>query len=467
MNTKRVKLLVIVMVFLTGVISVDAASLNSTAAQQPWTVQRIDGNVPDVWNLSTAFVGKNQVPMLSYTKTGSNRIYQVHLATEEVPGNCGPDQTWYCNYWQDLDLLEGTVSNLATFLYGPDTFGVKWAYGTTDGTLRGATVEYLNDMTYVTQSWEDLIDLGKFGGILVGPPSLQVVGGWYRAAVTIRSGGGFPTYKLVYMYKTGIQNSSCVQSGTSLYQCDVIEEAIGYDSIGTPSLQVGSDQTVGIAYYKNGAIKYAYPWTEGVIFRPVNCGPGDPKTYRCISISEISTVGQKVALAIGKDSSERGLVFAFSTTLFDGLKHANYVGSGGNCGLDGLLGFDPIYRWQCDDIAGSGQVSDIFDLTFSIDIDPEGFSVVAYEFDDKLSIIYPKARLGDSTSGWTSQVIDGNDFSETGNLPSISINNDGLGFIGYMQPTYCSGPVCIPDNSPNLKVALQRFNTYLPLTLHE
>lgn len=466
MKTKQATLLVIVMVLLLGVISVDAASLSSLVANLPWTTQRIDNDEPDVRNLSTAFVGKNQIPMLSYTKTGSNKIYQAHLETDAVTGNCGPEDRWYCMNWSDSILVEGTVSNISTFLYGPDTFGVKWVYGTTEGTLRGATVEMWNDMTFVTQSWEDLIDLGKFGGILAGGPSLQVVGGWYRAAVIIRSGGDFPTYKLVYMHKTGILNTSCVTSGSSYYQCDVIEEAINYNSIGEPSLQVAQDGTVGIAYYRNGAIRYAYPHTSE-IGRPANCGPGD-NTWRCITISDADTIGPNVKLAIGKDSSERGIVFGHDSILLDEIVHAEYVGSGGNCGADGFFGMSTIYRWQCETIRGTGTVSDILDLPFSIDIDPEGYSVVAYKFEDKLWVSYPKARVGDPASGWMAQAVDGNDFSDTGDLASISLNNAGLGFIGYMQPELrgCGDPWCIIDKSPNLKVALQWFKVYMPAILH-
>ena len=59
------------MVFLLGATSAEAASSGSSAANQRWKVQLLKGGEDSVRNLSTAFVGVSQIPMLSYSKTGS------------------------------------------------------------------------------------------------------------------------------------------------------------------------------------------------------------------------------------------------------------------------------------------------------------------------------------------------------------------------------------------------------------
>lgn len=311
--------------------------------------------------------------------------------------------------------------------------------------------------------------LNKFGGILVGEPSLEVVGGWYRLAAVVRSGGDFTEHKLVYMYKTGTENTSCKTSGTSYYQCDVIDTATGYGNMESPSLQVVGG-TAGIAYYKNGHIMYAYPW-EGTFLKQDNCPSTGEETYRCITITEEGTSSKNVRLDFGPTSSDRGVAFTNDETLLDALYVAEYVGSGGNCGVDGHMftqPSSPIYSWECSVIYGTGVMPEIFDIPFSIAIDTDGYSVVAFQKDDILMLANPKARLGISDPGWTTQEIDGNEWSNTGTQNALSINSVGLGFIGYMQPKYMkcsSGNLCYVDPDPNLKIALQWLKTYLPLIM--
>jgi hypothetical protein len=471
MKTERLVFITLVLVVLGSIITVNAASVNAPAVDQPWKVDFM-GEVDGIRNLSTAFVGANQIPMLSYSKVGSYYISMAYKAPPAISGNCGPNDTWYCSvYSSETDLIPGTLSNMAT-LPILDTHLFGWAYST--GTvIRGKMTEFTNDMTYVTTSSQDLIQLSKFGGTLVGPPSLQIEGGHYRMAVTIRSGGDFPTYKLVYMYYIGnIFNSSCKDGGYA-YQCDVIEEAIGYDSIGVPSLRVAPDATVGIAYYKYGGgttdgVKYAYPHTDSLI-KHSNCGPGDPKTWRCISVfagTVTGTLSDVVKFAFGSTSSDRGIVFTYDDEMIeDTLYHAEYVGSGGNCGKDGTLVNPNIYAWKCSDVAILGDLASYYTPSYSIAVDPEGYSVIAFDWamsdfsPFQLYIAYPNARIGNANPGWTAQTIDWTSETTiaTGALASLSLNSAGLGFIGYLQEE--------DYELPDLKIALQYFETYLPLIL--
>lgn len=468
MHARKGLVLVLVLILLVTTISVSAASLIDLAVNQHWKVQLLKGDEDGVRNLSTAFVGNLQVPMLSYSKVGQTRIYQAFAATSAVPGNCGPNNTWFCTSWNDSALVPNTVSNMATGLYGSSTFGVKWVYQA-GGMLRGATVERLNDMSFVNDDWEDLIQLSKFGGTLVGTPSLQIVGGHYRLAVVIRSGGDFPTYKLVYMYYAGnFNNNSCRDGGFS-YQCDEITTAIGYNSIGSPSLQVAPDGTVGIAYYYVNKLMYAYPHTDSM-FVPSNCGPGPSyDTWRCITVYEGAStpvISQDVKLAFGATGSDRGIVFAYDNTMIeDTIWHAEYVGSGGNCGYDkNLLGLS-VLKWKCTDIAILGDLAPSYNPSYSIAIDPQGYSVIAYNDDPEdlapifLYIAYPNARLGSAVPGWTAQKIDGPPVTEvaTGAQAAISINSAGLGFIGYLQQE--------DYQLPDLKIAWQNFQIALPLVI--
>lgn len=470
MKTKSALFIPMVMVLLVGTISVGGASLDATAINQPWTVQLLKGDKDGVRNLSTAFVGAFQTPMLSFSKVGSHYIYRAHAATSAVAGNCGPNNTWYCNEWFLSNLVPGTVSQMATMQI-IDTHLIGWAYST-DSMIRGATLELSNNMSFATSHTQDLIQLNKFGGILVGTPSLQIVGGHYWLAVTIRSGGDFPYYKLVYMHFTGgTTNTSCIDSGSG-YQCDVIDGSGSPYDIGSPSFQLAPDGTVGIAYYKYGGgsqdgLMYAYPHTP-TIWWFSNCGPGG-NTWRCISIfagSDTGTLGKVVELALGATQSERGIAFTYDDTMIPvTLYHAKYVGSGGNCGLDLTSLGDVISKWKCEEVVYFYYLNPAETPSFSIAIDPQGFSVIAYDSavgdnePTNLFITYPKARVGSADPGWIAQGIDGvpapHTEIATGAQAALSLNNAGFGFISYLQEE--------DYELPDLKIAWQQFKTYMPV----
>jgi hypothetical protein len=463
---------ILIMVLLVGVISAEAAIPSATAADWDWTVKEFDADEKGVLNLSTAFGGLNELPMLSYSRVGSNRIYQAYLAPSDNLKTCGPNNAWFCTDWEDLELSPQTVSNVATYRYGPDTFGVFWAYQA-GNYIRGAKVEYTNDLTLLTSNWENLLDVRKFGGVVVGAPSIVNTGGRFKLAVTIRDNSDFFTHKLVYLWHLGTNNTSCISSG-STYQCDVIEQAFGMGSIGAPSLQVSPDGQAGIAYYYIKNLKYAYPFPEPIPIqvRYPNCGPGN-NTWRCITINEPlppnSTVGTQVNEAFGLTTADRVIAFTYHDNYSDGLKVAEYVGSGGNCGVDGKNLTNSIRRWQCSDV---DNIVYNKNGSFSVAIDPEGFPVIAYEntLDDlsptSLYLSYPKARVGDSSGGWLRQTIDPAPHIDVnvGGQAALALNTDGLGFIAYrVDDGY--------NYTEPLKIALQEqeqeivFNLYLPMIL--
>jgi len=456
MKKGRTLLTICVLFIIVGVISADAASLNGTAAYEPWILQEIFSDSPNVENLSTGFVGPGQVPMMSYHNY--SRLIIAHRETKAVPGN-SPDATWYWSEYFDPIASAGTISNLASFLYGPDTFGVKWVYGTGDNTLRGFTREYRNDMSYVGQSVIDLVDLRKFGDDLWGAPSLHADGRWFRVAFTIvdTSDPDSWEYKLVYVHKTGQENTSCLLSGTSLYQCDIIETSNLY--LGHPSLQVTEKGTVGIAYQMESTLKYAYPHDHTILFQS-NCGPGDPKTWRCITIFENGAIWPTVQLAFGQTKG-RAIVFRKD----DILGVAQYVGSGGNCGEDGFTG-NLKNQWNCQLLISFNR----FQLfSYSIAIDPRGYPVIAYENaasetgPSNLYLLYPSEYIGDEPEEfWWYKVIDPAPRFDVNNgeQAAIALNEAGFGLIAYRQ-----------DDGYNytdpLKIAWQqpKYLTYLPIII--
>ncbi len=470
MKARRILFLALVLVLAMSTISVEAASSKTPVANEPWTAGTVKPNVAGITRLSTAFGGAFETPMMSYAMTGTTKIYQAHVANSTMVGNCGPNDTWFCTDWNaGAGFLPNTLSNMATERYGATTFGTRWAYQI-GGMIKGTTLERYNNMALVTgYATENLIQLttSKFGGSLMEPPSLVMDGGHYVMAAIICSGctTDFPTYSLVYMHYTGnTPKTSCLDSG-SIYQCDVIEEAIGYGSIHSASLQVAPDGTVGIAYALGRNVKYAYPHTNSILW-PSNCGPGG-NTWRCINIfagTLTGTVGKGIKLAFGASGTDRGIAYTYDDTMIDvTLRNATYVGSGGNCGAETSGLGSTTLRWKCTDVDILGAFGSSYTPPYSIAVDPQGYSVIAYDKSPEdplpfyLYLAYPRARAGLIGPGWVAQQIDGiMQDVDTGALASLSLDSTGYGFIGYLQTN---------NHTPqtDLKFALQLHRIFTPL----
>jgi hypothetical protein len=80
-----------------------------------------------------------------------------------------------------------------------------------------------------------------------------------------------------------------------------------------------------------------------------------------------------------------------------------------------------------------------------------------------LSVTFPADRIGKGPNGgncesgnsWEYIKVDGRGIN-TGKNAALAINDDGLGFILYIEDE---------EYSPNLKIAYQQRNVFLPLTI--
>jgi hypothetical protein len=425
--------------------------------------QVLKGSEAGFTNVSTAFVGKNEIPFVSYTKVGSESVFMAFPATTGFPGNCGLNNGWHCTYYLDYNLAPTSLSNVATDQYGPDTFGVKWVYKDL-GVLKVLTREYTNDMkTLLTQNTQDMVQLSKFGGVLVGAPSIYQDGLWLRMAVVIRDNTDLYGYKLIYVHYAGnTPTNSCTDAPAgSVYECDVIESGLGFGLIGSPSIDLAPNGTVGIAYYFGGAVKYAYPYLGAL----ANCGPGG-NSWLCITITKpsLGTIGPVVKFDFGSAATDRGIVYTYKDTTNTYIRHAEYLGSNdGDCGLVVPIG----YYWKCTDVVNLGQIATSWTPSFHVAVDPQGYSVISYnrnpDFQSPLVLYlaYPRARAGLIGPGWVSQYIEGGPVNDvdTGELTDVSLNSAGYGFMAYLKQL--QGPGELPD----LKIALQARQLFLPITL--
>lgn len=459
---KKMRWLLIILAFflLSGTGPVRASAPASPAANQPWRIQLFTNGLANIKNLSTAFVGDQQIPILSYSLNvaGDHYIYYAHPASAAAAGNCGPDNTWHCaRYWFG-NLVPGTLSPINASQKADKHILLQWAFQTVD-MIRGTAVELTPDMNYYSITQGDLLKLSKFGGELVGTPTLGYWGGRLQMAATIRDSSDLYGYKLVNMAYTIVASTSCLDSAVH-YECYSVDQSNGLNSMGPASLQTAVDGADAIVYTKNGNLMFAYFHMSSDQI-PSNCGTTGI-TWRCISILEkagTTVVGNGPKQASGLTGSNRAIAFTLGNSSGKYLMHASFVGSGGNCGTDlNYLG-NSVDMWNCNLVAFFG----VPDRSFSIAIDPLGYSVIAYEFatDDPapvgLYLGFPKARSGLAGSDWLEQQIDNTPTTTvtTGALAALSLNAAGLGFIGYLQEE--------DYELPDLKIAWQQFKIYLPL----
>lgn len=430
------------------------------AVGQSWTIKTLDNDEPGIMNLSAGFLNGDQIPFLIYSRAAPNyRVYLVHLATETSAHNCGPGNSWTCEIMNpNFYLYEGVLSKAATFSSG-GTSSIAYAYQTVNQIYIAVfRQDFDSNMTAGTNENLNLIELDSFGGIhyeLVGVPTLTLEGTHYKAAVVVRN-QDTNLSSLVYAYYNPGTSSPCKPG--SEYQCDVITTITGTGS--TPSLSYVGD-TAGIAYYnpETDDLMYAYPHAHSVTY-PSNCGPGDPKTYRCITIYSADEVGSNLQLAFGASSSQRAIAFTREYLLGTALYAAVYVSRDGNCGSDKNMLGQTVQKWQCTNL---GSLNNHPSTAFSITIDPDGYPVIAYDNAQEeyapisLYVTYPNERTGLGT-GWMAQKLDGAPSTsvETGGQASLALNGGGLGFAGYLQKE--------EYENPTLKFALQEnFSAFLPI----
>jgi hypothetical protein len=202
---------------------------------------------------------------------------------------------------------------------------------------------------------------------------------------------------------------------------------------------------------------YAYPATA---LQHPNCGPGD-NTWRCVTISSNVQYDSDMDLDISASATRPQMAWTYT----DGLSqtwvyHARYVGSGGNCGEDYRVIPVPPYSvlgnlWDCNQTAEIGKSVDTLGFEYvSIQVDDEDNPVFAFPTDT--GVYYDLGvNYGNSDGTYDYQKVDGHGI-HTGKDPALALSSDGRGLIAFIEDE---------EYSPNLRVALQNLNTFIPLVV--
>lgn len=333
--------------FLLSAVTTHAALLNNPVVDLLWTTDVFDGDEVGVKNLSVTFVGSAEIPLLLYSRANPTyRVFMAHPATNATEKTCGPGGGWTCRYLNPSyypyegvlsDVVSETGDGIATLAYAFQTENKIY--------VSVFRQEFNQDMTLGVSEVINIIDLMGFGGIhyeLAGVPSLILDGDHYKIAAVVRNPDTNQS-KLVYAYYNPGTASPC-DTGSD-YQCDVVTTLTGVGS--SPSL-AEVNGTAGIAYYDPATddLMYAYPHSHTTVY-PSNCGPGNPKTYRCITVYSADEVGADVQMAFGSTTAQRAIAFTRDYSEGHYLYNAEYVGRYGNCGSDLDSFGNSVLKWKC------------------------------------------------------------------------------------------------------------------------
>jgi hypothetical protein len=259
-------------------------------------------------------------------------------------------------------------------------------------------------------------------------------------------------YKLTYAHETSTTTDTC--GGTVYWQCDVIQDVIGDQLGGQPTIVINASNSPRILYYNSAMdLMLAYPKPA---FVPGTCLPD--LTFRCVFISNEIQSDSDMDMAIDIDSSQPHLAWTFTDSLSQTwVYHARYVGTGGNCGHDAYYNYlthqvDYADRWECHFAGSIGLDPPYKDI--SIAVDSNNNPVIAYNTDNGSNYdLYVSYGIPGDPYSYQHQKVDGKGVN-TGLEVDISLDMYDRGFIAYIEDR---------EYEPTLKIAFQDSYVYLPL----
>jgi hypothetical protein len=439
-------------------------SANTTSpASAPWFIDTVDSTRDVGRHVSVALDPGSGRTFISYYNEAEGGSLYLARYMGSAGGNCGPNHTWNCQLLDSFGTV-GEYNDIATYPSGNGVKIIVSYYDFTSGALK--YVEgYAEGPSF---SWSThTIDSGNPGS------------GYYKGlhtSVEYDSGGvahiAYQYYGVssaeaqLYAYWVGDGNGNCGE-GTVVgdWQCDVIynDEGVGMYA----SLDIDGADRPGIAFYDadNG-----YPWVAQYIGTGGNCGPSNDWYCRSVHQPTLDT-GEYVSLYV----EDSGLAhIAYHNVTSSTLEYAEWVGSGGNCGFNGI---SMQFEWQCDEIDDMG--TSLTSMGVSVAEDGAGYPIIAYQDGSDamapaaLKVARPHAALDPNTVPncgpqdlfltWYCEAIDGGgSYTDEAGSVSLAVNSAGLATIAYHELDSYPYPV-----EGNLKVAYQRLQVFLPLALKD
>lgn len=454
MIRSRIHFFVLVMtavVLTMGVSTVEA----DPPANFPWSLETIatitGGDVGQ--HTSIAFNENTGKPYISYYDETNQDLRLIY--PHATFGNCGPNNQWYC----EAPDTAGDVGQHSSIDYFVDSvtgavkIGIAY-YDATNSDLKVAiwsTTPYPGWRIYKVNA-EPLIGSYKKCGHYA---SLKFdSNGTVHIAYVLHLDQPSPlldSYFAMHAYSVSSGGDCGDGAAAGKWQCDTIS----FNEFSLPSstsLDLTSTNEPRVAFFNEFDDKLKF------------CRK-DAGAWSCRTIESTGGSGAQVFVSLAVDQSDQPHI-AYYDHHNGKLKYATYVGSAGNCGLNGAT-----YEYQCDvlDTIGDSQSQ----VGLSIAVDPDGYPVIAYEDASDpmgfsvLNIARPALAHGTTVGNcgpivnlfrrWQCTTID--DATQGGGaghlyeaaFASVAVDPNGLAAIAYNE---------IDDyyNEGRLKFAYQEFS---------
>lgn len=409
-----------------------AADANTySSASAPWFFDTVDSDPPyDVGqHVSIALHPVNGRPFISYYEASHQMLRMAKYVG--TGGNCGPKNDWLC---ETVDHT-GNVGMYNSIAIDPtDNLPIISYYDASNGALKVA-VRTVFSWVIKTVYDPDLVSAGRYTSLKLGSTDK------IRIAYYVNNFMGYDS--LWYAKYVGGGTGNC---GGNNYQCDIVDYGEGMGKYA--SLALDSSDQPHIAYYDgdNDALMYAHY-------------SGSWLTRRIIPAS--SSSGKYASLVVDVNNGDLPHIAHYDSST-GMLEYAVYVGGNeGNCGMSNVLKLE----WQCDDIDNVGISTDPKGV--SISVDGSGYPIIAYQSGGSgLKVARPVAALGlligncgpsNLFYSWQCETLNlGFGFGQ-GDYMSLALNSAGLSTIAYYGN--------VTGSIGDLKVAYQRLQVFLPLTL--
>jgi len=395
----------------------------------PWffqTIEAVNGEKVGQ-HTSIAFNKGTTTPYISSYDQTDQELHLIYPVSSN--GNCGPGNAWYC----EIIDSEGDVGQYSSIDYYNDfsAYGRKIGIAYHDATNSALKVAIWS-CSLISCGWQvstiepgsgDIYIYGRFVSL-----KFDSTGDAY-IAYNLKNSVGDDHLKFAQYVGTG---GNCgIDGAANQWQCDFVES--GDDGVGNfASLALTSNDVPYIA---------SYHMPDGVLRlcnRPTF-------SWYCQTIDNAD--GRFSSLAI--DSNNQAHI-AYYHTVAGSLKYAEYVGTGGNCGLNSAT---TQFEYQCDTIAAIGSDSNLVGISLALGtfdypiiayqdtLDPSGISV--------LNIARPKIAYSQVSGNcgpqvgllysWRCDTID--DATEDGggghlyeaDYVSVDVNYKGLSTIAYYE----------------------------------
>ncbi len=435
----------------------DGATNPYAVANAPWYVKTVESTDSVGAHTSIVFDPGSGRPYISYYDATNKDLRMANRTPSD--GNCGPDDTWYCQSVDSEDDV-GEYNSIAVFrsgsswkvgiaYYDATNFALKYA-------VRTCNIFCIWSISTIVQSFDALNAVGQHASLAFDSTG--------AAHISYHRIYQFDVDELNYAHYVGSGGNCGVGNAAGKWQCEKVDTGEGMGLF--TSLDVNGSDKPRIAYYDaaNGDLRYAFGGAVGG-----NCGTGGSWQCGTVDGDTGDNVGKYASLHIDKGASDNPSIAYYDATNGK-LKYAEIPGSDANCGYL----FWGVQIWRCEDIDDIGV--NLISADLALTVDAAGYPIIAYEDASEdlapavLKVARPASALGlfvgncgPTPPGWMfvswwCEKLDGGDnqYLHEGAYASIAVNPTGLAAIAYSEHDDYNGGY-------NLKIAFQQLQTFLPV----